>query len=140
MIRLISSMVAALLTATLVSCGTRDRDVLPAAVDEASSLVIKNAAAKLCATQRLAAGGDTESARTLFFDQVHDPLHTLAAEVEEKDRRAAATLLQAKQQVEAQFQAETDTTVLASHVGRLIDAMHKAMAVLSIAATTCPGA
>ena len=46
-----------------------------------------------------------DSARRLFFDSAHEPLHTVARAVEDVDRAQAAELLQAKERVESELAA-----------------------------------
>ena len=58
-------------------------------------------AGALCAALALAASGDDVGARAAFMDGAHDELHELASTVEERDRAAAAALLESKQRVEA---------------------------------------
>lgn len=55
----------------------------------------------LCAALDAATAGDVETARTIFRDDVHGPLHDIAAAAQRVDRSAAAQLLEAKQQTEA---------------------------------------
>jgi len=79
---------------------------------------------------------DPEAARTTFFDRAHDPLHDIAAAVEEVDRSSAARLLEAKQAVEADLEA-MGTPELASDLGRLIAATRDALKDLSIPTEGC---
>lgn len=54
----------------------------------------------LCEVDRLASAGDGDAAEAKFLDDVHGPMHTLAAATQVRDRAAAADLLEAKQAVE----------------------------------------
>ncbi len=47
-----------------------------------------------------ACGGDQQTARRLFFDRAHQPIHQLASATSEVDRAASAKLLEAKRVVE----------------------------------------
>ncbi|MGI9021773.1 MAG: hypothetical protein ACR2HV_00800 [Acidimicrobiales bacterium] len=65
----------------------------------------------LC-TARDRAASDVNSARVTFYAQSHDPLHTIARDLEPIDRALAARLLEAKQAVEADLNtvpAESNT-------------------------------
>ena len=57
----------------------------------------------LCECLREARDGQPAASQRVFFDAVHEPLHRLAAESAERDRAAAARLLEAKQAVERDF-------------------------------------
>ena len=46
------------------------------------------------------APGNIDTARQTFFGQSHDGIHLIARGLQDKDRDASATLLQAKQKVE----------------------------------------
>jgi hypothetical protein len=65
--------------------------------------------AGLCTAADQVRTGDTSDARRTFFDESHDTLHRLADDVTERDRAAAATLLEAKERVEAGLEAESPT-------------------------------
>lgn len=65
--------------------------------------------AGLCAAADQARAGETTDARRTFLDESHDALHRLADDATERDRAAAAALLEAKEQVEAGFEAESPT-------------------------------
>jgi hypothetical protein len=56
--------------------------------------------AGLCDAAVVADDGATQDARRVFYDESHDGLHRLAAQVTETDRSAAARLLEAKIRVE----------------------------------------
>lgn len=76
--------------------------------------------AGLCSTRSAARSGDVAAARDAFFDQVHQPLHELAAETAARDRAASARLLEAKEAVEAGLSQASAT--LASELDRLVAA------------------
>ncbi|MDP8932071.1 MAG: hypothetical protein M3O70_26760 [Actinomycetota bacterium] len=58
----------------------------------------------LCDATQAATAGNPEVAEAYFWS-VHEPLHALAADVADVDRPVAARILEAKQRVEAAFQA-----------------------------------
>lgn len=79
---------------------------------------LKAAAAGVCeAADRLPAS--PKAARTVFFGQAHDDLHTIARALSDVDRKAAADLLVAKQAVEADFSEDASPGRLAADLGRL---------------------
>jgi len=82
------------------------------------------------------AARDAEASRRIFFDCAHDPLHDIAAAVEEVDRSSAARLLEAKQAVEADLEA-MGAPELASDLGRLIVATRDALEDLSVSTEGC---
>ena len=61
-------------------------------------------AAGVCDAARQAAT-NVDAARQTFFGQSHDGIHLIARGLQDKDRAASATLLEAKQKVEADFNA-----------------------------------
>jgi hypothetical protein len=79
----------------------------------------------LCAAAARARTGDAPGARSLFFERSHQPLHKLAAAAQEKDRAAAAQLLEAKFRVEGSL--EPPHTGLADNLQVLAQAAGRAM-------------
>lgn len=74
----------------------------------------------LCSARLAAASGDVSGARRIFFDRSHQPLHELAAQAADRDRAAAARLLEAKEAAEAGF--ERASPRLVSELNQLLDA------------------
>jgi len=93
-----------------------------------------SARAALCQSADAARQGDARRARAVFFDHAHDPLHELAAAAQERDRGAAARLLEAKERVETGLGHAGPT--LAEDLETLALATGRAMAA---AGTTDPG-
>lgn len=89
--------------------------------DDDSSLTATSPAARahagVCTAMALARDGDREGARRTFFDESHEPLHELAAAAAERDRGAAARLLEAKEKVESDLTGGSAS--LADDLGRL---------------------
>ena len=82
---------------------------------------------ELCGVLNAALGGETDLVRSTFD---HGPLHTLADEILETDRAAAARLLVAKEAVEADLaDAETDAATIAADLEALVQATASALAV-----------
>ena len=79
----------------------------------------------LCRIGASADAGRQGEAERGFTDEVHGPLHTLAAEAGTTDRAAAGALLEAKQDVEAAIEGRRDIDF-----GPLIEATRRATAVV----------
>lgn len=81
----------------------------------------------LCQAGQAASRGDAAGARAVFFDRSHQPLHELAAAAQERDRAAAARLLEAKERVESGLEKPSPT--LADDLDTLAVVTGRAMAV-----------
>lgn len=68
-----------------------------------------------------AAAGDTDDAER-SFGAAHDGLHEIARALQEVDRKAAAALLEAKQEVEAGFHRRAPASELGPDLDRLVTA------------------
>lgn len=91
----------------------------------------------LCEARRVAAS-DPDEALRLFQDEAHVPLHDLAAEVGERDRAAAAALLEAKQTVESEVENEPlEGDALEADLDDLLDATVSGLAAIEVEAPTC---
>jgi hypothetical protein len=91
----------------------------------------------LCAAQQAAVDDPTE-ATTIFQDEVHVPLHDLAADVQEADRDAAAGLLEAKQAVEARVGTDrVPGEGLESDLAELLEASVVGLRAIDVEAPTC---
>jgi len=75
----------------------------------------------VCAARQAAAKNDLAGARRIFFDQVHQGVHQMAAALGTNHRAAAGRLLEAKQAVESDFQASSD------HLGADLDVLLEAV-------------
>ena len=81
----------------------------------------------LCEAVNAALDGETDRVRSTFD---HGPLHTLADEILETDRGAAADLLVAKEAVDADLaDPETDAATIAADLDALVQATAAALAV-----------
>ena len=82
-----------------------------------------------------------EESRSIFMNEAHDPLHELAARVQEIDAGVAGHLLEAKQLVEASLEDKTLEDELGERLAELIDATRAALSVLDPSRTqpNCPG-
>lgn len=87
-----------------------------------------DALAGVCETlSASSAGGD---ARGPFYDDAHDGLHALAADVTDLDRAVAARLLRAKERVESALDERFPQEQLTSMVQNLADATQEAVRVV----------
>lgn len=129
----------ALFALVATSCGdqpTARGDGLPAADEPETQAYLA-----LCSARDAASAGDAPAAEAAFQDEAHETLHHLAEEVEGADRAAAAALLRAKSNVEADFAEEApDPATVAEHVDALLAAMADALDVVGTVAPACPEA
>jgi len=83
------------------------------------------------------APADTVAARATFLDRSHATIHTLARALADSDRSRAASLLQDKEAVEADFAAKPPSPSLATDLGRLIEDTRSGMKSLSVESRPC---
>lgn len=105
--------------------------------DEGHAAATEPASSYQTAVDALCEARDAGAAEAsdLFFDRAHGPLHVLADDVADEDRKATATLLEAKQEVEASLDAGSDT--LHRDFERLIDATVSALSVADVEVEAC---
>jgi hypothetical protein len=84
------------------------------------------------------APGDISAARQTFFGQSHDGIHLIARGLQEKDRDASATLLEAKQKVEADFLAPAPGPQVAADLRALAAVTRSSLARFKVSADACP--
>lgn len=77
-------------------------------------------------------------AEATFLDRSHATLHVIAAATEERDRGAAAGLLEAKQRVEADLAGEELPPGFPDDVRGLIGATRAALEAIGLDAPECP--
>lgn len=87
---------------------------------------------------RSQADTDPSSVRGTFYDRSHEAIHTIARQLEAVDRSVAARLLEAKQAVEVDVNAQPPAPTLATDLDRLIDAARLGLARLSVPTRACP--
>lgn len=90
----------------------------------------------VCQAARVAAT-DPPAARTAFFGEAHEGLHTLARALGDVDRPKAADVLEAKQTVEADLSSGKDGTALGTDLFRLAAAVRAGLGRLEIAVAAC---
>lgn len=83
---------------------------------------------KACIAEAAVAGGDAAKAVQIFQDELHEPLHVLAASAAQRDRGRAADLLEAKQRVERDVEQGVDPS--AEDLKLLADAVSRAVEVV----------
>ncbi len=86
---------------------------------------------------RSQAQGDSNPVRATFYDRSHEALHTIARELEASDRSLAARLLEAKEAVEADVNAQPPAPALATDLDHLIDVTRQGLSRLSVPAGLC---
>ena len=96
-------------------------------------------AGAICESARQAAT-DVDAARRTFNGRAHDGLHLIARGLETVDRAAAATLLQAKQKVEADFSKPPPAAQLVADLNQLADVTRSSLARFGVTAEACPAA
>ncbi len=79
---------------------------------------------------------DVTGGRTVFYDRVHERLHTIAAEAQ--DPAAAGSLLEAKQLVEADLDAPGPPSEYVQHVDELLRVVRDAVALIGLDDRVCP--
>lgn len=91
----------------------------------------------LCEARRLAPR-DPGEATLIYQDKLHVAVHDLAAKVQARDRGAAAALLEAKQAVETDIDAdEVDGDALEQHLDELLEATVTGLRTIDLEAPTC---
>jgi hypothetical protein len=91
----------------------------------------------LCAA-RASGATDVNSARSTFYDRSHDPLHSIARDLEPVDRALAARLLEAKEAVESGLRPDRAPSSLGPDLDRLVEVTGQALARLSLPVPRCP--
>jgi hypothetical protein len=134
--------VAALVGAGTAACGSGGKGA-PAVVAMAGQTVatskLQTIAGGVCDAARQAST-DADTARQTFFGTSHDGIHLIARGLEVKDRAAAATLLETKQKVEADFAATPPPPgpQIAADLRRLAAVTRASLARFKVSADACP--
>lgn len=82
---------------------------------------------------------DLAKANGVFYDRVHERLHTIAAAAEERDRIASATLLEAKEKVEEDLRSDDVPDSFVADLDALIAAARTALDVIGLSTPGCGG-
>src|SRR5688500_10681864 len=96
-------------------------------------------AASICEAARQAATGVAAASKT-FNGRAHDGLHLIARGLETVDRAAAATLLEAKQKVEADFSKPPPAAQLVADLNQLAEVTRSSLARFGVNVDACPPA
>lgn len=86
------------------------------------------------------APSDVAAAEKTFNSRSHDGLHVIARGLEDVDREAAATLLQAKQKVEGDFSGDALGSQVAPDLRQLHEVTVASLARFNVTAGACPPA
>ena len=81
---------------------------------------------------------DVAAAKKTFNSRSHDGLHLIARGLEEIDRAAAATLLEAKQKVEGDFSRNAAGPQVAADLRTLADVTRSSLARFNVGVDACP--
>jgi hypothetical protein len=124
----------------LTACGGGAAEPTPAQSGPSGSLGVMTAEAgteALAALCQLRSATDRDTANGLFFDRAHLTLHVLAAATEPVDRVPAAGLLETKQVVEADLQADALPETFSDDVEALIEATRTALHTVGLPSPAC---
>jgi hypothetical protein len=132
------AVLSALVSAAACGSGGKPAPVVVAMAGETVPTTrLVTIAGGICAAARQAAG-DIGAARQTFFGQSHDGIHLIARGLQEKDRDASATLLEAKQKVEADFLAPAPGPQVAADLRALAAVTRSSLARFKVSADACP--
>ena len=139
---LLAAGVGAALIAAGAACGSGGKptpEVVALAGQTVATAKLQTIAAGVCDAARQAPA-DVNAARQTFFGTSHDGIHLIARGLEDKDRAAAATLLEAKQKVEADFNATPPPPggQIAADLTRLAAVTRTSLARFKVSADPCP--
>ena len=81
---------------------------------------------------------DVAAAKQTFNSRSHDGLHLIARGLEAVDRAASATLLEAKQKVEADFSGSAAGPQVAADLRSLADVTRSSLARFDVSVEACP--
>lgn len=113
----------------------------PASVTMAGQTVttarLRAIAAGLCEAASQAAT-DVSAAEKTFSGKAHDGLHLIARGLQDIDRPASATLLEAKQKVEADFSNKAPGTQVAADLRSLAEVNKTSLARFNLTVDACP--
>ncbi|MGH9011539.1 MAG: hypothetical protein ACRDYF_17100 [Acidimicrobiia bacterium] len=138
-----STTVAQVTTSTVAetTMSTAVTTTAPASVTMAGQTVttarLRAIAAGLCeaATQ---AAADVSAAEQTFSGKSHDGLHLIARGLQDIDRPASATLLEAKQRVEADFSNKASGAQVATDLRSLSEVTKSSLARFNVTVDACP--
>jgi hypothetical protein len=137
----LAAVVVAALAVAGAGCGREKKPAAAGVVAMAGQTVttsrLVTIAAGVCDAAALA-GHNVDSARATFYGQSHDGLHLIAKGLQDVDRAESASLLEAKQKVEADFVAPPPGPQLANDLRQLADVTRASLARFKVSADACP--
>lgn len=123
------------LAALAIGCASEGEEAPQAPSSRLSPAELRNAYAAICRSRGEVAD-DFMQAREKFYGEAHTTLHVLAEEIGEDDRRMAASLLEAKNTVEAALAGEVpDPAEMA--LDRLLSTLEQALLSLDVEPPSC---
>jgi hypothetical protein len=131
---------ALLLSWSLVACGGNDASQPTPSPLPSGSLGVVTSGAAAAAVQGLCGvrdAPDAAVAKAAFYDRTHQELHVIAAAVEERDRQAAGSLLEAMQRVEAELERPLLPAGFATDVESLVGATRAALEAVGLGRPAC---
>jgi len=138
--RLAPLVLAVALAVPAAACGS-GKNPTPVVVAMAGQTVatakLLTIAAGICDAARQAATS-IDTARQTFFGQSHDGIHLIARGLQDKDRDAAATLLETKQKVEADFLNPPPAPQVVADLRKLAAVTRTSLAHFKVSADACP--
>ena len=132
------AVLAAVVPAAACASGGKPAPVVVAMAGETVATTrLVTIAAGICDSARQAPA-DIGAARQTFFGQSHDGIHLIARGLQDKkDRDASATLLEAKQKVEADFLGPAPGPQVAADLRALADVTRSSLARFQVRADAC---
>jgi hypothetical protein len=128
-------------SAAETTASTAAATTAPASVTMAGQTVttakLRAIAAGLCEAARQAAA-DTSAAEKTFQGKSHDGLHLIARGLQDIDRPASATLLEAKQKVEGDFSNHAQGSQVAADLRSLSEVTKSSLARFNVTVDACP--
>lgn len=128
-------------TVAETTTSTASTTTAPASVTMAGQTVttarLRAIAAGLCEAAEQAAT-DVSSAETTFMGKSHEGLHLIAKGLQDIDRPASATLLEAKQKVEADFSNKAPGGQVAADLRSLSEVTKSSIARFNVTVDACP--
>jgi hypothetical protein len=122
------------------ACGS-DHKPAPVVVAMAGQTVatakLQTIAGGICDAARQATS-NVDAARQTFFGVSHDGIHLIARGLQDKHRDASATLLEAKQKVEADFLTPPPGPQIAADLRKLAAVTRTSLALFQVSADACP--
>jgi len=107
-----------------------------ASTSTAVTSTLASAVDGLCLARSQVAG-DPTAVRGTFYDRSHAAIHTIARELEPVDRALAARLLEAKEAVEVDVNAQPLGASSAADLDHLVDIARQGLARLSVPVGAC---